>query len=200
MLCILTYGIGYLYYLAPDAEQIFKEKLTAFVKKTGREATSATVLDEYVDDRDKEDEPAEFHLLLDDKDSTVILVSFDKPTGHYMFAMTGKAAGPVKVQATDKDGREYEIPENSEDEGTEMKPVSITDTEKELTGVADLERLEEELAAFLYSIDEGRRNFYVSSFTLTDKGYEAVFDFETVRHDGRNVEVKFDGSYHFRLV
>ena len=34
----------------------------------------------------------------------------------------------------------------------------------------------------------------------TEEGYEAVLDFETVRHDGRNVEVKYDGSYHIRLV
>ena len=32
------------------------------------------------------------------------------------------------------------------------------------------------------------------------KGYEAVLAFETVRHDGRNVEVKYDGTYHFQLV
>ena len=30
--------------------------------------------------------------------------------------------------------------------------------------------------------------------------YEAVLDFETVRHDGRNVEVKYDGTWHFRLI
>lgn len=199
---LAVYGIGHLYYLAPEDEQTFKEKLTAFVKKTGRKASSAAVLEDHEDDRDKEDEPAEFYLLLDDKDSTVIRVSFDKPTGHYIFAMTGIEADPVKSRAGDKDeaGREYEIPESSADEETKERPVSITDTEKELTGAADMESLEEELTAFLYSIDEGRRNFYVSSFRKTEEGYEAVLDFETVRHDGRNVEVKFDGTWHFRLI
>ena len=196
---LAVYGIGHLYYLAPEDEQTFKEKLTAFVKKTGRKASSAVVLEDHEDDRDREDEPAEFYLLLDDKDSTVIRVSFDKPTGHYIFAMTGIEADSVRVRGTDKDEAD-EIPESSEDEETKERPVSITDTEKELTGAADMERLKEELTAFLYSIDEGRRNFYVSSFKKTEEGYEAVLDFETVRHDGRNVEVKFDGAWHFRLV
>ena len=40
----------------------------------------------------------------------------------------------------------------------------------------------------------------VSSFRTTETGYEAVLDFETVRHDGRNVEVKYDGTWHFRLI
>ena len=63
-----------------------------------------------------------------------------------------------------------------------------------------MEDLEAALEQFLTSIDEGRRNFIVSSVGVTEKGYEAVLAFETVRHDGRNVEVVYDGSYHFRLI
>ena len=63
-----------------------------------------------------------------------------------------------------------------------------------------LGNLEAALEQFLTSIDEGRRNFIVSSVGVTEKGYEAVLAFETVRHDGRNVEVVYDGSYHFRLI
>ena len=78
--------------------------------------------------------------------------------------------------------------------------VTITDTDHALTEAVDEQQLGNALAEYLRSIDEGRRDLYVSSFRVTEKGYEAVLDFETVRHDGRNVEVKYDGAFHFRLV
>ena len=63
-----------------------------------------------------------------------------------------------------------------------------------------MKKLKKELGEFLRSEDEGRRNLYVGSVTVTEKGYEAVLCFETVRQDGRNVEVSYDGKYHFRFV
>lgn len=193
---------GYLYYLAPGAESAFAERLTDFLADRKLKASSVNVMADHVDDRDREDEPAVFYLQLDDDEGTLVAVSFEKTSGDYTFSVCDDhTVAGIRGRTDNSEGKtEHTIPESTEDEDVTEEPVTITDPEKELTGAADMERLKEELTAYLYSVDEGRRNLYVSSFGLTEKGYEAVLDFETVRHDGRNVEVKYDGSYHFQLV
>lgn len=197
-----VHGLGYLYYLDPDAEQTFKERLTAFVETAQIKAGSARVLEDHVDDRDEEKEPAIFYLMLDDEEGTIIQVSFDKTSGRYGFAVSGPSGEPVAFDAEGREaGRtEHEIPESSEDEDVKEVLVTITDLDGDLGRVANMEDLKAALTEYLRSIDEGRRDFIVSSVGTTEKGYEAVLIFETVRHDGRNVEVRYDGSYHFRMV
>ena len=165
------------------------------------EAGSARVLDDHVDDRSDEKESALFYLRLDDEGGTIVEVSFDKTSGRYAFAVS-EGAFPVSDDGGDKEeGRtEHEIPESSEDEDVKKVPVAITDLDGDLGRAADMEDLKAALTEYLRSIDEGRRNFIVSSVGTTDKGYETILAFETVRHDGRNIEVRYDGTYHFRLV
>ena len=196
-----VYGLGYLYFLDPDDEQTFKERLTVFVDTAKIEAGSARVLEDHVDDWSDEKEPALFYLKLDDERGMIVQVSFDKTSGRYAFAVN-EGAFPVSDDGGDKgEGRtEYEIPESSEDEIVDESQVSITDLDGDLGRAANMEELEVALTEYLRSIDEGRRNFTVSSVGVTEKGYEAVLDFSSVRHDGRNVEAKYDGTYHFRLV
>lgn len=199
---MVVHGLGYLYYLNPDAEQTFKERLTEFVEAGEVQAGSARVLEDHEDDRDDEKEPAVFYLMLDDVKGTIIEVSFDKTSGRYGFAVSGPGnQHDISDDEDREEGRtEHEIPESSEDEDVKKVPVSITDLDGDLGRAADMEDLKAALTEYLRSIDEGRRNFIVSSVGTTEKGYEAVLAFETVRHDGRNVEVSYDGSYHFRLV
>lgn len=194
------YGPGDLYYLDPEADQTFQERLTRFLRDREIEAKTAKVLEDHVDDRTDERTPALFYLQLDDDAGTVVEVSFEKTSGRYTFALCeGKAS--IHGRITPGEGKtEHVIPESSEDEEVPEIPVIVSDPEEELKDRVDVDQLEEELTAFLYSIDEGRREFYVSSFGLTEKGWKAVLDFTTVRHDGRNVEVVYDGSYHFRLA
>ena len=199
---IEVFGLGYLYYLDPDADQEFKERLTTFTRSTELDARSARVLESHEDDRSDEKKPAVFYLKLDDEDETIVKVSFEKTSGHYDFAVSGSA---VEIDALDDEDREegqteHEIPESWKGEETSRNLVSITDPDGDLGRAADMEDLKEALKDFLQSIEEGRRNFIVSSVGNTDKGYEAILDFETVRLDGRNVEVRYDGTYHFRLV
>ena len=155
----------------------------------------------HVDDRSDEKAPALFYLRLDDTDGTIVKVSFKKTSGHYTFALRDSS------DTTSPDGQdrgegqaEYEIPESTKDDETQSTPVSIKDLDGDLGRAADMKELKTALEEFLKSVDEGRRSFIVSSVGTTVEGYEVVLDFETVRHDGRNVEVKYDGTYHFRLV
>lgn len=197
-----VHGIGYLYYLDPEAEQTFKEELTEFLEAAGIEASSARVLEDHEDDRSDEKEPALFYLKLDDENETIVQAAFEKTSGRYGFAVSGSGVWSGAGDEEDQqEGRtEHAIPESSEDEEVPEVPVTITDTDHFLTGTVDEKLLGTALAEYLRSIDEGRRDLYVSSFRVTEKGYEAVLDFETVRHDGRNIEVRYDGTYHFRLV
>ena len=95
---------------------------------------------------------------------------------------------------------EEEIPESTEDEKGKKSRLTITDPEGELRDLARMKELKKELRRFLRSEKEGRRNLYVDSVTVTENGYQALLCFETIRQDGRNVEVTFDGEYHFQLV
>ncbi|MBR0341639.1 MAG: hypothetical protein IJH64_05260 [Oscillospiraceae bacterium] len=199
---IKVYGIGFLYYLDPDADQEFEERLTAFVAAEKIEADSAFVLETHVDDRSDEKEPAVFYLKLDNKERTIIQVSFEKTSGHYDFAVSETEAEIDALDDEDcEEGRtEHEIPENRKEEEIGKNPVSITDPDGDLERAADMEDLKAALEEFLGSIDEERRNFIVSSAGITEAGYEAILDFKTVRLDGRNVEVRYDGTYHFQLI
>ena len=184
---IEVYGLGYLYYLDPDADHEFKERLTSFIAARKIDAGSALVMEEHVDDRVDEKEPALFFLKLDDRDGTIVKVSFEKTSGRYAFAVSDGKDIVTSGREDKGEGRtEFEIPESKKEERTVKNPVSITDLDGDLGRAADMEDLEAALEQFLTSIDEGRR--------------EAVLAFETVRHDGRNVEVVYDGSYHFRLI
>ena len=196
-------GTGHLYYLDPEGNQTFQRRLTHFVSDQGIEADSAQVLEYCIDDRDKETEQAQFFLELNDDHHTIVRVSFEKPTGTYRFNLYDRSIpDDYDGEALSKDGREEEtIPESTEDDETVPKSrLTITDPEGELKAAADMKELKKELRKFLRLEKEGRRNFYVGSVTATDNGYTALICFETVRQDGRNVEVSYDGNYHFQLV
>ncbi len=198
---IEVHGLGYLYYLDPDSDQEFKERLTAFIVARQLEADAAFVMEEHVDDRSDEKVPALFYLRLDDTGGTIVEVSFEKTSGHYTFALRDSIDATSPERQDRGEGQtEYEIQESTKDDETQSTPVSIKDLDGDLGRAADMKELKTALEEFLKSIDEGRRSFIVSSVGTTEKGYEAVLAFETVRHDGRNVEVKYDGTYHFRLV
>ena len=111
----------------------------------------------------------------------------------------------IEIDDFDDEDREegqtdYEIPESRKGEETRKNLVSIIDPDGDLDSTADMEDLKAALEDFLQSIDEGRRNFIVSSVGDSEKGFKAVLEFEIVRLDGRNVEVRYDGAYHFRLI
>lgn len=194
---IKVHGTGHLYYLDPEDEQTFERKLTRFIRKQDIDAGSAVVLEYHVDDRKKETEPSRFFLELDDKEHTIIQCSFEKRTGAYRFSLYD---GRLPEGSREICEEEKEIPESTEDVTVPESRLSITDPEGQLEEAADMKELKIELERFLRSEEEGRRNFYVSSVTANGKGYEAVLCFETVRQDGRNVEVTYNGKYHFRFV
>ena len=81
---IEVHGLGYLYYLDPDSDQDFKERLTAFIVARQFEADAAIVMEEYVDDRSDEKVPALFYLRLDDTGGTIVEVRYD---GAYHFIL-----------------------------------------------------------------------------------------------------------------
>ena len=199
---IEVHGLGHLYYLDPEGDQTFQRRLTHFVSDQGIKAGSADVLEYCIDDREKETELAQFFLELDDEDHTIVRVSFEKPTGTYRFNLyDGSIPDDPDGEAMSKDGREEEtIPESTEDEIVRESRLTITDLEGELKAAARMKELKKHLRRFLRSEGEGRRNFYVSSVTMTEDGYTALLCFETVRQDGRNVEVIYDGEYHFHFV
>ncbi|MBQ6393059.1 MAG: hypothetical protein IJH60_06075, partial [Eubacterium sp.] len=146
----------------------------------------------------QESEPAQFFLKLDDSRHTIVRVSFKKTKGTYRFDLYDR---PVPEGMDDiSEEEEYEIPESTEDVPVPEIRLSITDPEGKLKEAADMKELKKELEEFLRSEEESRRNFYVRSVTVTGNEYEAVLYFETVRQDGRNVEVRYDGKYHFRFV
>ena len=193
-----VYGIGHLYYLDPEGGQTFERRLTRFIRDQKIDAGSAEVLDYHIDDRKQESEPAQFFLRLDDSRRTIVRVSFKKTKGTYRFDLYD---GPVPDGMKDSsEEEEREIPESTEDVAVPESSLSITDPEGRFKDAADMKELKKELERFLRYEEEGRRNFYVQSVTVTGNEYEAVLYFETVRQDGRNVEVRYDGEYHFRFV
>ena len=196
--CIEVYGTGYLYYLDPEDDQVFQRRLTRFLQDKGIKAETATVVEYHIDDRKEEEEPAQFFLEIHDKKHTIVRVLFKKTTGTYRFDLPNQSL-PDDIEEF-SDEKEQEIPESTEDVTVPKSRLSITDPEGQLKETADMKKLKKELGEFLRSEDEGRRNLYVGSVTVTEKGYEAVLCFETVRQDGRNVEVSYDGKYHFRFV
>ena len=198
---IKVYGINHLYYLDPGGDQIFQKRLTHFVKDHGLDANSAEVLEYCIDNRDKETEPAQFFLTLDD-DFTIVKVSFEKKTGIYRFKLYDGPLNDVNVRLPEAEEKmiEIEIPESKDTITVPVIRLSIIDPEGELEAVAKMKELEKHLWEFLRSEGEGRRNFYVSSVIVTEDGYQTLLCFETVRQDGRNVEVTYDGDYHFSFV
>lgn len=195
---IKVYGISHLYYLDLEGGQTFERRLTRFLTDQKMDAGSAEVMDYHIDDRKQESEPAQFFLKLDDSRHTIVRVSFKKTKGTYRFDLYD---GPVPDGMEDSsEEEEHEIPESTEDVAVPKSRISITDPEGQLKDAADMKELKKELEGFLRSEEEGRRNFYVRSVTVTGKEYKAVLYFETVRQDGRNVEVRYDGKYHFRFI
>lgn len=197
--CIKVHGTGHLYYLDPEGDQSFERRLTHFVADEGIKAGSAEVMDYCIDERDKEKEPAQFFLVLDDRQATIVRVYFEKATGNYRFNLyDGSLPDDEEAGSHQSTEPEEEIPESTED--APKSRLTITDPDGELKAVAKMKELKKNLRRFLRSEKEGRRNFYVSSVTVTEDGYQALLIFETVRQDGRNIEIMFDGDYHFKLV
>ncbi len=199
---IKVHDIGYLYYLAPEADQEFQEKLYSYLTEHGIKAESADVLDYYIDARNKEEEPAQFFLKVEDQYHFIVKVSFEKRSGKYSYSLIKEAdpfMGKLR-ELTEVTNTEYEIPESYEDEKVIDTKVVIHDPEKILSKFADMEELQRQVKSFFLSENEGRRNLYLYSVTTTENGYKAVLNFETVRNDGRNVEVVYDGAYHFRFI
>ena len=77
--------------------------------------------------------------------------------------------------------------------------VTITDRERTLAAVDDVEEVQVQTKKYLESVDEGRRNLYVDSVTKTENGYRAKLCFDVVRPDMKYILLKFDGDYHFSL-
>ena len=200
--CIEVHGIGHLYYLDPEGDHTFERRLTHFVTDEGIKAASAEVMDYCIDNREKEKELAQFFLVLDDRQATIVRVCFEKTTGIYRFNLYDGSLPDVDEEAEGHRAGEpeEEIPESTEDTEVPKSRLTITDPEGELKAIARMKELKKHLRRFLRSEGEGRRNFYVDSVTVTENGYQALLCFETVRQDGRNVEVTYDGEYHFRLV
>lgn len=199
---IKVYDLDSIYYLFPETAQDFKKRLNHFLNKEDIQATEAYVLEFHSNQRDHLEEPAVFYLKLNDDKNSVVAVSFVKSTGDYSFA---KYKGNENSLAYEKETLaeediDYEIPESSNTVHLPKNPVHIKDPEKQLKGIADKKELKKELKSFLISEGEGRRNLYVESVVETKNGYEANLVFEIVRCDGRNVEVTYDGSYHFQLL
>ena len=200
--CIEVHGIGHLYYLDPEGDQTFERRLNHFVTEEGIKAGTAEVMDYCIDNRKKEKELAQFFLILDDSQASIVRICFEKTTGTYWFNLYDRSLS----EFNDEEERyrsgepEEEIPESIEDEEVPKSRLTITDPEEELKAVAEMKELKKYLREFLRSEGEGRRNLYVSSVTITEDGYKAVLCFETVRQDGRNVEVTYDEDYHFQLV
>ena len=200
--CIEVHGTGHLYYLDPEGDHTFERRLTHFVTDEGIQAGTAEVMDYCIDNREKEKELAQFFLVLDDRQTTIVRVCFEKTTGTYWLnlydgALPGVDEEAERYRSTEP---EDEIPESTEGEEVPKSRLNITDPEGELKAAAKMKELKKYLRKFLRSEQEGRRNFYVDSVTVTEDGYQALLCFETVRQDGRNVEVTYDGDYHFRLV
>ena len=200
--CIEVHGIGHLYYLDPEGDHTFERRLTHFVTDEGIKAASAEVMDYCIDNREKEKELAQFFLVLDDRQATIVRVCFEKTTGIYRFNLYDGSLPDVDEEAEGHRAGEpeEEIPESTEDTEVPKSRLTITDPEGELKAIARMKELKKHLRRFLRSEGEGRRNFYVDSVTVTEDGYQALLCFETARQDGRNVEVTFDGEYHFRFV
>ena len=197
-----VHGIGHLYYLDPEGDHTFERRLTHFVTDEGIQAGTAEVMDYCIDNREKEKELAQFFLVLDDRQTTIVRVCFEKTTGTYWLNLYDGALPGVDEEAERYRSAEPEdeIPESTEGEEVPKSRLNITDPEGELKAAAKMKELKKYLRKFLRSEQEGRRNFYVDSVTVTKDGYQALLCFETVRQDGRNVEVTYDGDYHFRLV
>ena len=200
--CIEVHDIGHLYYLDPEGDQTFERRLTHFVTDEGIKAGTAEVMDYCIDNREKEKELAQFFLILDDRQATIVRVCFEKTTGTYWFNLYDGSLPDLDEEAKwYRAGEpEEEIPENVEEEEVKKSKLTIIDPEGELKATAKMKELKKHLRKFLRSEGEGRRNFYVDSVTVTEDGYQALLCFETARQDGRNVEVTFDGEYHFRFV
>ena len=200
--CIEVHGTGHLYYLDPEGDHTFERRLTHFVTDEGIQAGTAEVMDYCIDNREKEKELAQFFLVLDDRQTTIVRVCFEKTTGTYWLNLYDGALPGVDEEAERYRSAEPEdeIPESTEGEEVPKSRLTITDPEGELKAAAKMKELKKNLRKFLRSEQEGRRNFYVDSVTVTEDGYQALLCFETVRQDGRNVEVTYDGDYHFRLV
>ncbi len=195
---IEVYGIGHLYYLDPEGGQTFERRLTRFIMDRKMDAGSAEVMDYHIDDRNQESEPAKFFLRLDDKPHTIIRVSFKKTKGTYRFDLYDGSVPDGMEDSSEEE--ELEIPESTGDVAVPESHLSITDPEGILGKAADMKELKINLQIFLRSEGEGRRNLYVRSVTVDKEGYKALLCFETVRQDGRNVEVSYDGEYHFHFV
>ena len=137
-----------------------------------------------------------------DDESSLIAASFTKSTGSYSFEKYKRNEDifAYEKETIEEENIDYEIPESSDTVELPKSPVHIKDPEKQLKGIADKKELKKELKSFLISEGEGRRNLYVESVVETENGYEANLVFEIVRCDGRNVEVTYDGSYHFQLL
>ena len=197
---VLVHGTGHLYYLDPEGDPAFERRLTLFIKSQGIRAKTAEVMEYRIDDRDRENEEAQFFLRLDDERNTIISICFEKTTGAYRFLLYDGTIPDPAGNPAGSGREEKEIPESREDVAVNHSTLSITDPEGALERAADMEQLKKELQRFLRSEEEGRRNLFVGSVTETENGYKAVLCFETVRQDGRNVEATYDGVYHFRFI
>ena len=200
--CIEVHGTGHLYYLDPEGDHTFERRLTHFVTDEGIQAGTAEVMDYCIDNREKEKELAQFFLVLDDRQATIVRVCFEKTTGIYRFNLYDGSLPDVEEEAEGHRAGEpkEEIPESTEDTEVPKSRLTITEPEGELKAAAKMKELKKSLRRFLRSEEEGRRNLFVGSVTETENGYKAVLCFETVRQDGRNVEATYDGVYHFRFI
>lgn len=196
-------SLGNIYYLLPEEEDDFKERVKDCLKENGMEADTVTALGKAEDDKVSPKGTARFYLQLDDPDRSLLEVIYEKESGTFSITPYDGTIeniedyGGVLQEKTEvtKEEPEYSM------EGTETIDLGfpqITDPEGEFSQVSDLKMLQNNLLLFLNENLEERRNLYVSSFEKTATGYDVVLEFETSRIDGQSIEVKYsDGKYEF---
>lgn len=200
---LIFYDLGYLYYLPDEKIPDFKNQVRDFVKENGIQADSVHALMKFKDNRESETEPAVFYLQMDDEEHTVIRAIYDKRKETFSLERQDEKISNIEDYGGVPQGKTTES--ESEEISTEGLAVpntfvKITDQEGTLAAVDNMEEVQNQTQKYLESIDEGRRNLYVTSVEKTNDGYQATLEFEVVRPDMKYILLKFDGTYHFSLV
>ena len=199
-------NLGKIYYL-PLNTTAFKDQVAAFMENNDLTATTVLALGKVEDNKEDPEGTANFYLQLDDAAGTILQAAYNKKTEIFTLSVSDlipdveKYGGTATTTANENEqGTETEY----SSEGTEIinfGDANITDVEQVLSGVADMETLQHNLAIFLNENGEERRNLFVSSVEKTGAGYKTVLEFETVRIDRKKVQVFFEnGKYQFFLV
>ena len=199
-------NLEYIYYINSDNEANLENQAAEYVEKNYKDVHRVNALAKFDDNLSSDTGTATFYLQLDDKDHSIVLVSYDKKKKIFSFSPYKKQIKNIEIYGGMS--QEKNTMQDDEEEynqiGTEpinLGEPNIVDQDGSLEAVADEKILSQELLKFLEKEGEERRNFYVVSVESTgEKNYKAVLDFSTKRSDGKNITVTFeDGTYTFSL-